>query len=160
MNLESMQLVEIPRDGAVVLPGVALPEAARPVITQTVRLYERRGFVVPWTGYLAVAGAACVGCCGFASPPVENTVEIAYGTFPEFQNRGVATQLARRLVDIALATNSSVKIIAHTLMEENASAHILRKIGFAFAGPVNHPEDGWIWKWRYEPRLETPGTAS
>ena len=120
------------------------------VITGTVQIYERRGYVEPWVGYLAIEGGRCAGTCGFTSPPVKGVAEIAYFTFPDCEQRGIATGMAQRLLSIAQACDPSVKIIAHTLMEENASTHILRKLGFVFTGAVDHPEDGNIWEWSYE----------
>jgi RimJ/RimL family protein N-acetyltransferase len=145
-----MHLVPILRDGSVTLSGVHLPAVAESVIAGTVQMYERCGFVEPWIGYLAIDGGACVATCGFTSPPVEQVAEIAYFTFPDFEKRGVATRMAQRLVSMAQASDAFVKIIAHTLAEENASNHILKKLGFAFAGTINHPEDGTIWQWSYE----------
>ena len=122
---------------------------ATSVITSTVQAYERRCHVEPWVGYLSVENGDCVGACEFTSPPVESVVEIAYFTFPDFEKSGHATRMAQGLISIARESDPSVKIIAHTLMEENASAHILKKLGFAFAGEVDHPEDGKIWEWCY-----------
>lgn len=119
------------------------------MIAATVQLYARRGYVEPWVGYLAIEGDNCVGGCGFTSPPAGDIVEIAYFTYADFERRGMATRMAQRLISIAKECDPSVGIIAHTLTEENASNHILKKLGFAFAGTVDHPEDGKIWKWSY-----------
>ena len=147
-----MRLVPIPRDGKVSLSGIKLTEAVRAVIASTVKLYARRGYLEPWVGYLAVVGSECVGCCGFTSPAVGGVAEIAYFTCPDFERRGIATRMAQGLISIARECDSSVRIIAHTLTGENASNHILKKLGFAFAGAVDHPEDGKIWEWSYEPK--------
>jgi ribosomal-protein-alanine N-acetyltransferase len=144
-----MQLVLIPRDGKISLSAAALPETASSVVASTVQMYERRGYVEPWVGYLAVEAGNCVGTCGFTSPPAEGVVEIAYFTFPDFEKRGLATRMAQGLISIARESDPSVGIIAHTLMKENASTHILKKLGFAFAGEIDHPEDGRIWEWSY-----------
>jgi RimJ/RimL family protein N-acetyltransferase len=90
---------------------------------------------------------------------VDGTVEIAYFTFPEFERRGIATGMAQRLIRIATESDPIVSLVAHTLREENASNHILKKLGFVFAGALEHPEDGKIWEWRYEPQ-EKGGTAT
>ena len=147
-----MHLVSIPHDGNVSLSDITLPEAATAVVTSTVQLYARRGYVEPWVGYLAIEGGNCVGACGFASPPSGGVVEIAYFTYPDFERRGIATRMAQRLISIAQKCDPSVRIIAHTLTEENASNHILKKLGFAFTGTVDHPEDGRIWEWSYGPK--------
>ncbi|MDQ6630925.1 MAG: GNAT family N-acetyltransferase [Verrucomicrobiota bacterium] len=148
-----MHLIPIPRDGSVSLSGITLPEAATSVVAATVQLYARRGYVEPWVGYLAIEGGKCVGGCGFAAPPTEDIVEIAYFTFPDFERPGMATRMVQGLISIAQECDPSVKIIAHTLAEENASNHILRKLGFAFTDTIDHPEDGKIWKWSYEPKF-------
>ena len=148
-----MHLVSIPRDGDVSLSGITLPEIATSVVAATARLYAQRGYVEPWFGYLAIEGGKCVGTCGFTSPPAESVVEVAYFTFPDFEGRGVATGMAQQLVSIAQKYDPSVRIIAHTLTEENASTHILKKNGFTLAGTVDHPEDGKIWKWSYESKF-------
>src|SRR5437660_5046556 len=113
-----MHLIPIPRDGSVRLSVVTLPEVAMSVIAPTMQLYARRGYVEPWVGYLAIEGGNCVGACGFTSPPAGGVVEIAYFTYPDFERRGVATRMAQRLISIAQECDPSVKIIAHTLMEE------------------------------------------
>ena len=96
-----MHLLPIPRDGRVQPSGVTLPEVAMSAILSTAQMYERRGYVEPWVGYLAIEGRKCVGICGFTSPPVGELAEIAYFTFPEFEKRGVATRMAQRLISIA-----------------------------------------------------------
>src|SRR5271167_3557768 len=123
-----MCLVSIPRDGNVSLSGITLPEVAASVVASTVQLYARLGYVEPWVGYLAIEGGKCVGGCGFTSPPAEDVVEIAYFTFPDFERRGIATRVVQRLISIAQECDPSVRIIAHTLTEENASNHVLRKL--------------------------------
>ena len=148
-----MHLIPIPRDGSVGLSGVTLPEVAMSVIAPTVQMYARGGYVEPWVGYLAIEGGNCVGACGFTSPPAGGVVEIAYFTYPDFEKRGVATRMAQRLISIAQECDPSVRIIAHTLTEENASTRVLRKLGFVFIGAVDHPEDGKIWEWSYEPKF-------
>ncbi len=145
-----MRLIPIQRDGSVRLSGVTLNDIAKSVIASTVQLYEQRGYVEPWVGYLAIEGGECVGTCGFAAPPVDEAAEIAYFTFPALEKRGIATRMAQRLIAISCERDPSVNIIAHTLPEENASTRILRKLGFVFAGKVDHPEDGPIWKWSHQ----------
>lgn len=102
--------------------------------------------VLPWAGYFAEEEGTLVGSCAFKTPPQAGEVEIAYFTFPDYEGRGIATRMAQWLVDIAI--NNQVVAKAQTLSEENASTHILKKLGFVFTGPVIHPEDGKVWEWR------------
>jgi [ribosomal protein S5]-alanine N-acetyltransferase len=96
-----MRLVGIQRDGALGRTDIVVHEPASSAIAATLQMYERRGYIEPWIGYLAVEGGVVVGTCAFTSPPVSETVEIAYFTFPQFEGHGVATRMARRLMSMA-----------------------------------------------------------
>jgi len=142
----------IERNGSV--PGHAEPfaEPASGVIRQTVDLYSRAAFEPPWIGYLAFLDRMVVGTCAFTSPPRNGIVEIAYFTFPGFENRGLATAMAAELVAIACRRDPAVVITAHTLPARNASHRVLEKTGFHLADTLDHPEDGLVNRWR----LATP----
>jgi RimJ/RimL family protein N-acetyltransferase len=118
---------------------------------QMASLLHRTGTTSPpWTGFLAVdrSQSLVIGMCGFKAPPdSEGLVEIAYGTFPKFEGRGVATSMATLLVERARQETSVRRVIAHTLPETNASTRVLEKNGFAHTGPVIDPEDGLVWRW-------------
>jgi RimJ/RimL family protein N-acetyltransferase len=75
-------------------------------------------------------------------------VEIAYFTFQGYEGRGYATRMARALIDRAWETEADVIIAAQTLPNESASTTILRRLGFALVGSINHPEDGEVWEWQ------------
>ena len=133
------------------LPAELLAEtsAAAEPVRATLDLYGRRGFHPPWIGYLGFEDENCVGVCGFASPPVGGEPEIAYFTFPGNEGRGVATRMATELIRITRPIGvGTITYIAHTLPQEGASTAILRKLGFALVGTIDHPEDGAVWKWR------------
>lgn len=154
-----MQLAEIGEDGR---PSCDVPlcDTALAVCEATARLYQQVGFHRPWTGYLAVENGQIIGACGFKSPLRAGRVEIAYFTFPDYEGRAVATQMAERLIEIARAADSGVGIVAQTLPEENASTAILRKLGFSRTATVQHPEDGEVWEWsltmNHPPTLRKP----
>ena len=89
-----------------------------------------------------------VGNTAFVGPPNDaGEVEIAYGVVPSFEGRGYATQAARALTEFAFADDRVKTVIAHTLPERNASTRILEKNVFTYAGEIEHPEDGLIWRW-------------
>jgi RimJ/RimL family protein N-acetyltransferase len=112
-------------------------------------LYAREGFIEPWVGYLALLDNSYVGMCAFKAPPTSNRVEIACHTFPEFEGRGIATQMAAELVTLARQAEPAVIIAAQTLPEKNASTAVLEKNGFELVGEVEHPDDGVVWEWRH-----------
>jgi ribosomal-protein-alanine N-acetyltransferase len=110
--------------------------------------YNRIGFIKPWIGYLATEdGNEIIGCGGFKGKPVGNKVEIAYGTFKNYEGRGVATKICRQLVLLSLKTDPSIRITARTFLETNASARVLKKNGFECSGIVYDEEDGNVWEW-------------
>ncbi len=117
-------------------------------VKATLELYQRKGFVPPWVGYLAEEETRIVGGCGFAGPPVNGEAEIAYFTLPGNENKGIATRMATELMRIARQTSGSEIFIAHTLPFEGPSTSVLKKLGFECLGIIDHPEDGQIWKWQ------------
>jgi [ribosomal protein S5]-alanine N-acetyltransferase len=109
--------------------------------------------VPPWIGYLAIDTSTriIIGTCAFkGNPNKENTVEIAYFTFPDHEGKGYATAMAHSLIQIALSQPEVPAIIAHTLPQTNASTRVLQKVGMTFVGDVIDPEDGPVWRWQYE----------
>ena len=122
-------------------------EPARELLEQTLSLLTKDPRPDPWGCYLASADGKTVGTCAFKSAPdSEGTVEIAYMTFPAHESRGHATAMAAALLGIAAAAGAPLAI-AHTLPEENPSTRALRRNGFGFAGEVEDPEDGLVWRW-------------
>jgi ribosomal-protein-alanine N-acetyltransferase len=112
--------------------------------------YKRVGFNPPWICYYVQLEGSLVAAAAFKGKPVNGKVEIAYGTFPAYQQKGVGTRVALELVQLSLKTDPSVRITARTLMEENFSVRILRKNNFKFLGTIMDDEDGEVWEWEYE----------
>ena len=143
-----MELIGITENGELAKPVSSAPSIAAEVIEVTTGLYRIVGYEPPWIGYLALENDACVGTCGFKSPPQNNRVEIAYFTFPGNESRGVATRMAAELIRLALHRSPNVTVAAQTLPEESASTSILKKLRFHLVGTVEHPEDGPVWEWQ------------
>src|ERR1700740_1281623 len=79
--------------------------------------YKRVGFNPPWICYYVQLDDQLVAAAAFKGKPIDNKVEIAYGTFDQFQNQGIGTRIADTLVKLALQTNPSVRVTAQTLKE-------------------------------------------
>ncbi|OHB63099.1 MAG: hypothetical protein A2Y76_04865 [Planctomycetes bacterium RBG_13_60_9] len=125
----------------------------RDVVQQTLALLETVPRDLPWGGYLGVdtAGKLVVGTCAFKTGPSDDgAVEIAYFTFPQFEGRGFATAMVRKLLAIALASPYVQTVIAHTLPQSSASMRVLEKVGMHCVGEVEDPQDGRVWRWRYD----------
>ena len=127
----------------------AVADIVAEVATATLDLYERTGATDPWLSYFALRDSdnALLGICSFKTPPVHGLIEIAYLTFPGYENQGVAGIMARELLKIAFNEYEVQAVLAHTLPEENFSTAILRKRGFTLIEAVDDPDDGTIWRW-------------
>ncbi len=119
-------------------------------LPMTIDFYNRVGFVQPWIGYYAEENGNIIGYAGFKGKPINGTVEIAYGTFEQYQQQGMGTEMCNQLVHLSLSVDPSVRITARTLPQENFSTNILKKNNFKLTGIVNDPEDGDVWEWIYQ----------
>lgn len=145
-----MELIPISQDGKPEKEIKNLHPIAENILTATVELYKTASYELPWVGYLVLDDIGeCIGTCAFKSPPTNNSVEIAYFTFPEYEGRGYASRMANNLVHIALKAQPGIQVIAQTLPEENTSTSTLKKAGFVFDKEVHHPEDGLVWEWKF-----------
>lgn len=89
-----------------------------------------------------------IGSGGYKGQPTpDGMVEIGYEIAPEYRNRGLATEMAKGLIENALKDKRVSHIIAHTLGTENPSTKVLLKCGFVKTEEFNDPDEGLIWKW-------------
>ena len=119
-------------------------------VSMTTDFYRIVGFHPPWIGYYAKQDEIIVGAAGFKGPPKEGTVEIAYGTFEEFRQKGVGTEMCRLLIELALRADSEVNITARTFDRNNFSTRILERNSFVYRSQVEDPEDGLVSEWIYQ----------
>src|ERR1700744_611447 len=106
--------------------------------------YKRVGYNPPWICYYVQLDGQLVAAAAFKGKPIDNKVEIAYATFPQYQNKGIGTRIADTLVRLALKTDPSVRVTAQTLMEENYSTKILRKNNFVVIGTAIDEDEGEV----------------
>jgi RimJ/RimL family protein N-acetyltransferase len=133
---------------------IRLHEISQSVAAQSLAFIKTFPYETPehWFGYLVIEEETrqMVGVCSLKGPPVEGVVEIAYFTFPGFEGRGIATAMARFLVDRAVTLQDVVRVMARTAAEHNASTRVLEKIGMKWVSEVE--EDSLpIWEWEMEP---------
>ncbi len=157
--MKEVELVQISRTGEPEQTVDPLPEAIRRVCGATAAFHQRIGFDPPWVGYVSVCNGKAVGAGGFKGTPARGKVEIAYFTLPDLEGQGYATATARALTALARHAAPYITVIAQTLPERNASNALLQKLGFAFAGGVDHPEDGLVWEWHAPPLAAGNGTS-
>jgi [ribosomal protein S5]-alanine N-acetyltransferase len=121
-------------------------------------MYAKTGYTPPWIGYLVLDGKKLIGTCAFKYPAKETrgkirrqvTCEIAYFTFPDFQNQGHAKAMAAELVKLAYIFEPDILITARTLPQENASTAVLKHNAFRFINSIEDPQDGLVWEWHHQ----------
>jgi RimJ/RimL family protein N-acetyltransferase len=129
----------------------------RDIVQMTIDFYDRTGFDPPWISYSAWEEGRLVGVAAFKGKPRAGQVEIAYGTFPEYRHKGIATQMCRQLVRLALQTDSTLRVMARTLPDNAYSAGVLKKNGFELSGTIWDEEDGYVQEWEYNrPSADDP----
>jgi len=109
--------------------------------------YPKIGFNKPWVGYFVFNNNQVVGAGGFTGQPKDGKVEIAYGTFKEFEGQGIASFACKELISISKKTDPTITITAKTAPEHNASTKILQNNGFEFSEIVQDDEIGDAWLW-------------
>lgn len=114
-----------------------------------IEFYKRAGFTPPWICYYVQLGGALVAAAAFKGKPLNNQVEIAYGTFPQYQKQGIGSRLVDILVQLSLKTDPAIRVTARTLLKENFSVRILRKNNFKLLGAILDDQDGQVWEWEY-----------
>lgn len=129
------------------LDGIA--PLATQVVEQTLAMLEATPRPDPWGGYLAVVRdqEVVVGTCAFKEGQApDGSVEIAYFTFPPFEGQGIATAMARALIELALGGRATA-VVAHTQPTHNASTRVLEKLAFSLEGEAEDAQDGKVWRW-------------
>ena len=119
-------------------------------LSMSVDYYKKIGFNPPWICYYVLENEEIIGNAAYKGKPVNNSVEIAYGTMESHRKKGLGTQICKELLDLAIATDPEVRITARTLPEKNYSTRILEKNGFILLGTINDPDDGEVWEWEHK----------
>ncbi len=109
--------------------------------------YHKVGYNPPWIGYWVFRDGNIVGVGGFISKPIDGKVEIAYGTYKQYEGQGVASFACGQLIAIAKKTDATVIVTAKTVPEKNASVKILQNHGFEYTGVVQDDGIGDAWHW-------------
>jgi len=122
------------------------PEAL-PVFNELLQADES---LVGWLNYFAIhrKDRVMIGDCGFLGKPDDNqTVEIGYSVLPEYRQKGYATEMTRALVEWAFSTGKVRRVIAHTLMDNEPSLGVLKKLNFILVEENIETDEGLKCRW-------------
>ena len=88
-----------------------------------------------------------VGSCGYKGQPKNGMVEIGYEVAEGYRGWGLATEMAKALIQNAFKSEEVDYVQAHTLAMVNESGSVLKKCGMTKMEEIEDPEDGKIWRW-------------
>lgn len=131
------------------------------IYTKMQEMYAKSGYEKPWAGYFVMDNNVVIGSCGFKGTPVNNKVEIAYFTFPGYEQKGYASEMCKQLTELALVTDPGITVTAQTLTTHAVSIKILEKNGYAKTGTAMDDEVGEVMEWTYMAarKSSAPGQA-
>lgn len=120
------------------------PETLADALTWFLEQLESAQGFTPWFIWYALLEEeerkTLVGSLGFKGPPDRaETVEVGYSMLPQYQGRGIATEMVGALVEWALRQDGVSRVIAETTPDNAQSLAVLRKIGFTGTGPGLEP---------------------
>ncbi len=104
-----------------IIPGVADPERNYLFSTLWIIIYKRDN---------RLAGDLCF----YGEPDAEGIVEIGYGTFEPFRNRGIMTEAVAAMIEWVASIPGLSAVRASTEAENTASWSVLIKNGFSKSG--------------------------
>ncbi len=90
----------------------------------------------PWRFYYMMLAEprTLVGTCGIKQAPgADGCVEIGYSVLEQFRDRGLATEAATALIDVAFAAGAS-QVAAETYPTLRASIRVMEKCGMIATG--------------------------
>ena len=109
--------------------GQVLTQAeAEAWVSVTQRNYERRGYGM--SAVLLEPEGEPIGFCGIVHPQDQVEPEIKYAFAPEHWGQGFATEVVRGMLAYGRSTFGLGAVIATVAPENDASLHVLGKLGF------------------------------
>lgn len=153
--MHNLKLIPIDVDEAKNVRLKNIPECL-PILAVYPAFYKKVGYTKPWIGYFfSNENNEIVGMGGYKGKPKNGSIEIAYGTFTEFEGKGIGTEICRQLVLLSKQTDTTLRITARTFIKDNSSSRILTKNGFVSIGHVYDEEDGDVWEWEFKNSCST-----
>lgn len=98
-----------------------------------------------WTAISKIENKMVGDLCIYGEPNADGEIEIGYGTYDEFQNKGFMTEIVRGIIDWVKTQIKVKSIIASTDKTNAASFKVLEKNNFIKTG-----ETETLFNWRLE----------
>jgi len=98
-----------------------------------------------WTAVSRTENKMVGDLCLYGEPNPAGEIEIGYGTYDEFQNKGFMTELVSGIIEWAKAQPEVKSIIASTDKTNHASFKVLEKNGFIKNGSTDK-----LYNWKFE----------
>lgn len=109
----------------------ALEQTILPNVADTTKNYL---YTTLWAAILITDNKMIGDLCIKGEPNLDGEIEIGYGTYEDFQNKGFMTEIVRGMIEW-IKTQPKVKaVVASTDKENIASAKVLEKNGFLKVG--------------------------
>ena len=103
-----------------------------------------------WTAILKTENKMVGDLCIIGEPNADGEIEIGYGTYKEFQNKGLMTEIVRGIIEWVKSQPKVNSIIASTDKTNIASYRVLKKNGFVKIG-----ETETLLNWKLQMNYET-----
>jgi [ribosomal protein S5]-alanine N-acetyltransferase len=119
------------------LGGVRSDAATRDYLAANLSHWERHGYGL-WV--LRDDRGRFVGRAGIRHLVIEGRpeIELAYSLLADYWGRGLATEIASALLDIAWTQLSLPNLVAFTMVENLASQRVMQRVGFSFEREFEH----------------------
>ena len=128
-------------------------EFGAPIFEYTLERLKSNPEDAEWWSWLPVLRETneLVGSCGFKGKPnADGEVEIGYEIAAAHRQKGLGTEAALALRDLAFRSAEVKKVIAHTLAEQNPSTRILAHCGMVKVADLIDPDEGPVWRWEID----------
>jgi [ribosomal protein S5]-alanine N-acetyltransferase len=109
-------------------------DEARQLVQRRRERFET-GHSIRW-GIALEDGAQLIGSCGLIFDAEHAKAELGYEIGSAYWNRGYAGEALRAVLAYAFATLALRQIVAHVMPGNDASKHLLQKLGFVSEGMI------------------------
>ncbi len=116
-----------------------LDDARRHILDGPCTSYERFGFGL-WLAELKTEGRP-IGICGLIKRDTLEDIDIGFALLPRFRRNGYTFEAASAVMDYGRNILKLQRVVAITALDNDASIHVLSKLGFVFERLIRLSQD-------------------